>query len=381
VKPAELLLTPEARLLFRTLGGPGAVSIVTEGSEAPLEWQRLLELAHRERAALPLWRLIRDSPLATVPEATHGLKRMAQIWEFKLLHLERLLFQVVDAFAKAGVDVVLLKGAAAGLSVYPSLSQRPMLDIDVLVAEGEAERAWALARSLGWKWDEESFPREAYRDAHHLPPLQDAFGSGCGLEIHTEVLMSGNPFRFTAEDLRSRSLPVQVGGVACAVPSIEHQLLHCCIHFAWSHRMLSHAWRAFSDVGAFARSGRVDWDEFVRLAGESQAETCAFWTLRLAERATGVEIPGAVLAELEPAGAGYVREALERHYLINLLPDGEKTPSLALEERLWRLGIQRGPAADGIHLPSAPEPKRLGERLRYHSQRLPHWYRYFKRLV
>jgi hypothetical protein len=306
---------------------------------------------------------------------------MAETWEFKLIHLERLLVQVLGAFDQAGIDVVLLKGAAAAVTVYDGFGQRPMIDIDLLVAEKDAEEAWTISRRLGWHWDSQSYPKEMYGDAHHLPPLTDAFGSGCGLEIHTRLWLPGHPFSFGEDDVRARAVTAQVDGHACRVPHINHQLLHCCIHFAWSHQLQSRAWRAFSDIDAFVASGRVDWDDFVLLARTSGADSCCYWTLRLAASVTDVTVPPAVLEALRPSGPEVMLDALERHYLINLLPDGDGSPSVALSRRLWQMGVQRGAGSKGIDLPATPDPKGVPERIAYHSRRLPEWYRYLRKLL
>lgn len=380
MKSSRALLPREGEMVLRA-GSADDPAAARHRLEQPLEWQRLLFFADRERAALPLWRELRTTSLAERADGARVLKRMAQVWEFKLMHLERLLGQVLDAFAAAGVEVVLLKGAAAAASVYGGFSRRPMLDIDLLVEEGQAERAWTLAQSHGWRWDAQKYPRESYTTSHHLPPLHDAFGSSSGLEIHRHLWLPGHPFRFTEVDVWRGAEPVNLLGRSCLVPTIVHQLLHCCIHFAWSHRMQSHGWRAFSDVRAFVESGRVDWVEFIEAARASGAETCCYWTLRLAGRFTGISVPGEVMEALQPKGPPQLLESLERHYVVNLLPHDANSPSVGLAQRLWRLGIQRGPGSSGIDLPADPVRRTLGERLHHHSRRVPEWFRYFRQLM
>lgn len=347
----------------------------------PIDWHRLIELADRERAALPVWRAFRDSGADVQSDGARALRHFAQVWEFKLAHLERLLFQAVRLFADAGIEVVLLKGAAAALTVYDEFDQRPMIDLDILVKEDQAERAWRVAHLAGWKWDSEAFPWDAYQSAHHLPPLEDAFGTGSGLEIHRRLFLPGHPFAFNEEQLWAGSALIDVGGFQCRVPSLTHQLLHCCLHFVWSHQLQNRAWRAFRDVNAFAGSEELDWDEFVSLAKEAAAETCCYWTLRLAARATDADVPPRVLRALKPSGPDALLDILERHYLINLLSGGHGGPSVALGRRLWRLGVQRGPGSAGIDLPSSPAAMGVGKRVAHHLKQLPEWYRYFRRLV
>ena len=378
MRTARSLLSPEARLVLQATDGDRDAS---SGAVESVEWMSLLSIAERERAALPLWRSVRASLPEASGEEAGALKRMAQIWEFKLIHLERLLLELLGAYQEAGIQPILLKGAAAALSIYPGFTRRPMLDLDLLVEEREAETAWSLARSLGWRWDATSFPLHAYQDAHHLPPLRDAFGSGSGLEIHSRLLLPGHPFLFDEEQLRAGAVEIDINGRRCRVPEIHHQLLHCCIHFAWSHRMTSHAWRAFSDVRACIAADGFDWDRFLDMARASRADSCCYWTLRLAEGAAEVPIPAEVLRALRPHSPALLLNALERHYLMNLLPGRESGLSTGLSRRLWQLGVQRGSGEGGIELPSDPEPMSLGRKLAYHWNRLPDWTRYLKRML
>lgn len=375
------LLTPEAQLVLLADGRAERNGEVRRLLESDLDWKKVLTLANRERSALPLWRTVRSAGADVERMEVKVLKRMAEIWEFKLLHLERLLFATLDAFHAAGVEAVLLKGAGVALSIYGGFTRRPMLDIDVLVPRDRAEEAWTLAQSLEWRWDAAGYPKAAYEEAHHLPPLMDTFGSGVGLEIHTALWMPDHPFAFSEADVLRDAVRIETSRGAVPVPRIEHQLLHCCIHFAWSHRIRSHAWRAFSDVRAFIEAGTIDWTEFVALARATGAETCCYWTLRLSSSTVGNHLPSEVLRELRPSGPEALFDRLERHFMLNFMPDDVHCPSLAIEKRLWRMAIQRGKGSGGIHLPSDGAPLSFPARVAHHAQGAGAWVRYLGRLA
>lgn len=379
-KTAESLLSPEARLALLPVGSPARHAEIASLLAEPLDWKRLLMLAQRELSALPLWRAIRDAGLDPATAESRMLRQLAFVWEFKLLHLERLTMQTMDAFRRAGIDAVLLKGAAAALQVHGGFTRRPMKDVDVLVDPARAREAWTLAQGLGWRWDARRYPMDAYDGAHHLPPLHDAFGANAGLEIHTALRMGSDPFRFSAAEILDAAVEVEVDGRSLRVPRLDHQLLHCCIHFAWSHGLSGHAWRTFSDVDAFVASGQIDWDGFVGRARESRAETCCYWTLRLARTLAGVAVPDEVLRELRPGLPGFLLDRLARHFALNLLPGADACPSLAVQKRLWMLAIKRG-RRSGIRLPSTPPPKEFRARLAHQASSLVAWLRYLRRLA
>src|SRR5690606_3028733 len=103
------LLSREGQIVLRA--NPfGTQADYAQLLHGPVEWKRLLSLAEHERATLPLWRVIRNSPLAAGGDGAKALRALAQVWEFKLFHLERMFEEAIAAFAHEGITVLLLKG-------------------------------------------------------------------------------------------------------------------------------------------------------------------------------------------------------------------------------------------------------------------------------
>jgi hypothetical protein len=224
--------------------------------------------------------------------------------------------------------------------VYSSFIERPMGDIDLLVAPEAAAREHVVARAAGWNRDSDAFPRTRYAGHHHLPPLDDATGTGVRLELHTGIAIEGHPFALTLADMGSRCRQIRIGTTATSVPSPEHLLLHEVVHFAWSHVLSFGAWRTMRDVQLLARTGAVDWDLFVHEAKRHRAHTCAYWTLLLAQLLSGADVPLTALQRLRPK-IGRIRErVLVRHFLYHLLPIEEDWPSQRLRRSLWEVAIQ-----------------------------------------
>ena len=120
---------------------------------------------------------------------------------------ERCIDELLGAFAAAGLRVVLLKGACLGHLIYDAPAQRPMADIDCLVAPADAERAAAIARALGFQFAAYHVSRFASR-MHHLPSAERTQnGFKISLEIHTDALAPDDGGSLTlptlSEDLRS----------------------------------------------------------------------------------------------------------------------------------------------------------------------------------
>lgn len=346
-------LSPEAQLLLLSAGGPGNDARIRALLRQPLDWEKLGWLAERERATPVLWDRLQSIGAGPLPPAAEHLQRLAMVSEFRMLHLEQRLHESLDALARAGIDVMLLKGAGLAVTLYGSFVRRPMVDLDVLVPAGSAQRARSVLLRSGWVTSELEELQEFFEGHHHLPALNDGRGTGVQLEVHTALFFDGHPFNLSAEDLWRDAVQISVAGAGrrAYVPAAHHQLLHLALHFAWSHMLATGAWRAFRDLEALLAVGGVDWDRFTALALEARGGSCCYWTFRLANRLAGVAIPGEVLDALRPPLPDLVLERVERHFAYHLLPTEALCPSVALGYTMWRLGVRPGWSGHGAVRP------------------------------
>ncbi len=365
-----------------------------------MDWPLVAGLAHRERAVPVVWRRLSSLPCASLaaPGAA-GLERTALSYEFKMLYLRQRLEQTLAALAAASIPAVLLKGAALAFTVYRSLTERPMADLDLLVPRERADEAREVALSVGWGWRHDAQLDDFYATHHHLAPLTDPKGMGVALELHTALFFEGHPFRFTPEMIWRDAIPVEVGGVPALVPSMPHLLLHLCLHLAWSHGFEEGVWRGVRDVDAVVTDGRLDWDAFSRLAVDSRAASACFWTLRLTRALLDTSVPSEVLRALRPRLPESAVRAIERHYLSSMFSREDVCPSVRVRELVWRAAIQPGRSGHGGVLPwsrgddftptpkddpppeGAAEPVSSGGGPMRHVRNLGVWGRYLRTLL
>ena len=62
----------------------------------------------------------------------------------------KVLAEILDAFQDAGIQTLVLKGAALAHLVYPHPGLRVMRDVDILVSKSEARRAQARLAEMGF---------------------------------------------------------------------------------------------------------------------------------------------------------------------------------------------------------------------------------------
>jgi putative nucleotidyltransferase-like protein len=335
----------ESKLVFR-LARAEASALAPVRSETIADWRRVLQLAADENAVIALRDYLRSEKWRIVPpDVQRHLAMLALDREFRMRLLEKRLEESLTALNAAGIEVMLLKGAALASTVYGSFAARPMRDIDLLVKPERADEARALISDLGWAADPELPGDESYTTHHHLPPLRDTGASGLRIEIHRALVARGHPFRFSEAEIWSAARVVSVGSARTLVMHPVHHAVHIAIHFAWSHMLKMGAWHAFRDVASLSAAGLVDWDDFVRVARRWGASSSCYWTLRLGRVLSDLPVPDSVLTSLRPHLPDLMRGPLTRHLANCFLSGVRRCPSVRLDQALWVLAML--PRGDG----------------------------------
>jgi Uncharacterised nucleotidyltransferase len=377
--------SPEAQLLLERVCAPDGGARAAAPPPAGVDWLAVAHLAEREKLLGVLWPALQPWR-ATIPDdIAEAMRRQAMVTAFRMAAMEATLGRVVGLLADHQISVMLMKGSALAVTAYRSFADRPMGDIDLLVHSAQAQTAWNLLREVGWT-PEFQDPEGFYDKHQHLCPLVAPGGATVIVELHRSLLYPQGPFHLTEREVWERATAVTVGGHTAWVPAAEHQVLLLCVHFAWGHTMHRGVGRTIRDLGVLAPS--VDWDRVATLAGATRAESCCYWTLRLAAELGGVPVPPAVLRGLAPRMPERARRALERVIAADALaPREDFTPSMRLGRLTWELAIRPESAGHGTARPWTataafanvvrPEPPHAQHlRIREHVARASRWMRY-----
>jgi hypothetical protein len=206
----------------------------------------------------------------------------------------------------AGIETMVLKGAALAERRYGDIGVRVMYDVDVLVrAERAREAAHALCSS-GWRQDPPL-------DLETVLPVVNGTlfvdREEAGVDLHWHALWSPA----VEEDFWQAAEPVEVGGVTTLAQCAADQLLQACVHGIWSDG-LRVRWVADAVVLMRSEPG-MNWD---RVADRARARSL---TLPLREalgylRGTfHMPVPPAVLSALERTRCGVAERAGHRAWM------------------------------------------------------------------
>ncbi len=240
---------------------------------------RLLAAAFR-----PLRALGADDPMLTL---AGGAYRRA--WYLNQLALRRAA-SVIDTLQSAGIEVLVLKGAALSLLHYRDLGARPMDDVDLLVHPHALDRAVDALRPIGWNVLASQGARGPLRYGTHIV---DADGNE--IDLHAYALMQ------SADDsaLWSSRVELELMGTVTSAPAPADQLVHVCAHgLRWD---VTPTVRWAADAMTILRSadGRFDWPRVVACSRAWRVTVAVSAALAWLRGCLQARVPEWVLADLE----------------------------------------------------------------------------------
>lgn len=227
----------------------------------------------------------------------------------RALYRNNLLFQwahdILNRFRAAGIDCMVLKGAALVRSIGFSAGFRPMADVDLLVRTADARRALEVADPLFRAIAQDPLQADLHVALRHGCSVMD----DRRLEIDLHWRLAGTwaegddpdaPFWETAEAMDLRGTPT----LTLAPTEL---FFHVLVHGIPRNPIPTIRWISDSLDLLAAEGHRIDWPRLVGL-GERFAQRPALHTaLTYLQARFQAEIPPAVIAALAPPYAAAER--------------------------------------------------------------------------
>lgn len=232
---------------------------------------------------------------ATVDSRLHSHLRAALLWERRRApKVHEVLAQAATVFEKAGIDSILLKGAALAGTIYPKPWLRHCHDLDFLLRPTDLIDAGQALHEAGFSNRPAAGRRAGIRMLH---------SSGLPVELHTGPF--ANPFYAPPIDaMWTRAGRHDLGGTPVGMLAPPDMLLHLCGHaFCRPNRDLM-TWacdaafliRRYSGQGLAVSS--LDWPIFLESSQSSGLGLPLFVLLSYLARELGETIPDAIIEQL-----------------------------------------------------------------------------------
>lgn len=195
--------------------------------------------------------------------------------------------QVIQALQRAGVSALVLKGAALAETVYPSIAERPMADLDLLVREEEIEAAAKCLRDLGY-----------------LPSRNEDCVFSKITRFHVRLDLHYQVWYLAAEDFRrlwDESQPFSIAQTPARTLPADEALIYTLAHAAIEHGTLGPVvLEDISRLCSFYRQS-LDWDRIVEKIEKYNLQLPLYYALSAARELKAAPIPAKALGKLKPS--------------------------------------------------------------------------------
>lgn len=215
----------------------------------------------------PLWlnKVLEEQQIKT--------QTMADSIQSEILKISRLL-------SEKSIPHVFLKGAYLARSCYPSISLRPMRDIDVLVPpEYALQASFCLFRGGFNPVDRSRLPNQKYnKEEKHLPRIKGIHI----VEIHTKLMIEPEHDQANHDGFWQRINHCDIDNQSVAYISPTDLLFHLILHSVYDHH-LDNGPLLLSDIHFLLETTPIDWLLFWQLAEKFNASPSCYWILQLVQ--------------------------------------------------------------------------------------------------
>jgi len=250
------------------------------------DWANLIERAAREGV---LGILLREMDRQRV-EAPASARRLMDRLRAPEVLWQACATQALDAALRAlgarGIRAAALKGPVLAERLYPDPTVRCSMDLDILVADRDTERATEVLEALGYALERGPSVTYARRHHHHVHLLARR---GPMIELHFRTY-AGFGVTIPAEELLDRARPyLTAGGAPCLVLEPEDEALYLAVHAA-GHCFDRLLW-LYDLKLLHARERRLDWDAVAVRARALGVMAALAIACDLLQRRLGVAVP------------------------------------------------------------------------------------------
>ena len=232
------------------------------------------------------------------PEIVNELQRWSTRAAFENIHALRQVAPRIATLERAGIRVMLLKGAALLATVYDRPELRPMSDVDLLVHPADARRAVDLLVEAGCRRGaalvrDDFFPRFHYEVELFIPDPHPV-----RIDLHARPFRPMRLSRIIPDDaMWEDARSVQAMGAMAYVPRPELFLIHLAAHAAF-HGCNRLTW--LYDMARFVRchGSNLDWELLLARCERWRLGLAVGAAFRAAESLLGSFVPEQVLVAL-----------------------------------------------------------------------------------
>ena len=259
------------------------------------EWKKLLSALRSHWITPLLYHKIGNSPSEFHPpgEILDQMRTAFLLSRIQCLKIEKQLNEILNSFNRKGIEVIVLKGPALALSIYPDPATRPYGDLDLLVREEDFITASGLLEEIGYKSKISRFGHlkgvgceEAF--IHQKEPDKNVM-----VELHWDLhILSGHKGKQNINELFHRSIQLETPSLSFKVLDPVDTLIACVLHMTITHskdiRLLS-----IYDIALLLQkiTDKHTWQILIERSIEFNARIGLEKAIKMAQLWTGLNLP------------------------------------------------------------------------------------------
>lgn len=256
------------------------------------DWQLLVKTAgHHGLAPLVFASLKKSGLISRAPKSATDTLRMAYV---RASVANNQAFQelsvLVDCFERENIPLIVLKGGALGMTIYPEIALRPMGDLDLLTDPESVERAAQTLISQGYV----AYAEMADGFSNRFSVEQAFLKMGnrpSQIDLHWHPFTT--PYYFERVPLgwfRQRTMEILINNRRAFAFSPTAQLLHLSAHYMMhSYRRLIWSYDLALLVARYAR--QIDWEDLIESAAGFGLSQVLYEALSEVRERWNVDVP------------------------------------------------------------------------------------------
>lgn len=231
-----------------------------------IDWPFLIQYSVSQGTAPFLYKMIKNQHLESLmPEPVYKALEAGYYRTYsKNVLAQEALKEVLNAFNKASIKTLLIKGMASAQYIYKDPGLRPMSDIDLLVENNNLLIAEQILFDLGYKnaCPYKSFKLRTLNIYNHLNAFTKA---NTKIELHHDLSSSHHIIRFPSEKVWDGVREVYLGNEKTHILKDEWNLIYLSIHLISHFIKKNIRLNNFIDMAELIKmkSNELNWDFIV----------------------------------------------------------------------------------------------------------------------
>jgi hypothetical protein len=249
--------------------------------------------------------------------------------------------KVLETFRKAGLEVMVLKGAVLAEKIYRNLALRPMTDVDLLVKKEDLWRLDNQLKILRYRPSDISVEDIDFSSTYLTTLDYRGLSSNSpSFHVHWHFVNSTIPNesyikRIKIEDIWRDAEKTKIANVETLVMAPHHLLIHLSEHaLRVTHSLSKLSFFCDIDEAVNFYKERLDWEKLIKESLKFNLNRMVYPSLHFTAKFLETKIPENVLSRLKPE-----RFSLGERIFMNSISNNKRFPGLSY---LVHLAMNKG---------------------------------------